>query len=55
MQKVKWLSKQTLQIAEKRKDVKGKGEKVRYTHLNIEFQRMARRDKKAFTVISAKK
>ena len=39
---------EALQIAEKRKDVKGKGEKVRYTHLNIEFQRMARRDKKAF-------
>ena len=55
MQKGKWLFEEALQIAEKRKDVKGKGEKVRYTHLNIEFQRMARRDKKAFTVISAKK
>ena len=53
--KTKWLFEEALQIAEKRKDVKGKGEKVRYTHLNIEFQRMARRDKKAFTVISAKK
>ena len=53
--KAKWLSGEALQIAKKRKDVKGKGEKVRYTHLNIEFQRMARRDKKAFTVISAKK
>ena len=48
MQKVKWLSKKTLQIAEKRKDVKGKGEKERYTHLNAEFQRIARRDKKVF-------
>ena len=37
-----------LQIAEKRKDAKGKGEKKRYTHLNVEFQRIARRDKKAF-------
>ena len=43
MQKVKWLSKKTLQIAEKRKDVKGKGEKERYTHLNAEFQRIAER------------
>ena len=46
--KAKWLSEETLQIAEKRKDVKGKGEKERYTHLNAEFQRIARRDKKAF-------
>ena len=46
--KAKWLSEEVLQIAEKRKDVKGKGEKVRYTHLNAEFQRIARRDKKAF-------
>ena len=45
--KVKWLSDEALQIAEKR-DVKGKGEKERYTHLNAEFQRRARRDKKAF-------
>ena len=43
----KWLSEEALQIAEKRK-VKGKGEKKRYTHLNAEFQRIARRDKKAF-------
>ena len=42
------MSKQALQIAEKRKDTKGKGEKERYTHLNAEFQRIARRDKKAF-------
>ena len=46
--KAKWLSEETLQIAEKRRDVKGKGEKERYTHLNAEFQRIARRDKKAF-------
>ena len=46
--KAKWLSEEALQIAEKRKDVKGKGEKERYTHLNAEFQRIARRDKKAF-------
>ena len=39
---------EALQIAEKRKEVKGKGEKERYTHLNAEFQRIARRDKKAF-------
>ena len=45
--KTKWLSEQTLQIAEKRREVKGKGEKERYTHLNAEFQRKARRDKKA--------
>ena len=44
----KWLSDETLQIAEKRREAKGKGEKERYTHLNVEFQRIARRDKKAF-------
>ena len=44
----KWLSEQALQITEKRRGVKGKGEKERYTHLNAEFQRIARRDKKAF-------
>ena len=48
MQKGKWLSEEALQIAVKRRDVKGKGEKGRYTHLNAEFQRIARRDKKAF-------
>ena len=48
MQKVKWLSEETLQIVEKRREVKGKGEKERYTHLNAEFQRKARRDRKAF-------
>ena len=42
------MSKGALQIAEKRKEVKGKGEKERYTHQNTEFQRIARRDKKAF-------
>ena len=46
--KAKWLSEKGLQIAEKRREVKGKGEKDRYTHLNAEFQRIARRDKKAF-------
>ena len=47
MQKAKWLSEEALQIAEKR-EVKGKGEKERYAHLNAEFQRIARRDKKTF-------
>ena len=44
----KWLSEEALQIAIKRREVKGKGEKEKYTHLNAEFQRMARRDKRAF-------
>ena len=44
--KAKWLSKEVLQIAEKRKDMKSKGEKERYTHLNAEFQRIARSDNK---------
>ena len=44
----KWLSEEALQIAEKRREVKGKGEKERCTHLNAEFQRIARRDKKTF-------
>ena len=48
MQKSKWLSERALQIAVNSKEVKGKGEKERYTHLNAEFQRIARRDKKAF-------
>ena len=43
-----WLSEKALQIAEKRREMKSKGEKERYTHLNAEFQRIARRDKKAF-------
>ena len=46
--KAKWLSEEALQIAEKRREAKGKEEKERYTHLNAEFQRIARRDKKAF-------
>ena len=46
--KAKWLSREALQIAEKRREAKGKGERERYTHLNAEFQRIARRDKKAF-------
>ena len=46
--KAKWLSEEALQIAEKRREAKGKGEKGRYTHLNAEFQRMVRRDKKTF-------
>ena len=46
--KAKWLSAEDLQIAAKRRDMKGKGEKERYTHLNAEFQRLARRDEKAF-------
>ena len=45
--KVKWLSEEALEIAKKRREVKGKGEKEIYTHLNAEFQRIARRDKKA--------
>ena len=46
--KAKWLSEETLQIAVNRREMKSKGEKERYTHLNAEFQRIARRDKKAF-------
>ena len=46
--KAKWLSEEALKIAEKRRELKGKGEKERYNHLNAEFQRIARRDKKAF-------
>ena len=46
--KAKWLSEEALQISIKRREVKGKGEKERYTHLNAEFQRTARRNKKAF-------
>ena len=46
--KAKWLSEEALQIAMKRREVKGKGEKERYTHFNAEFQRIARRNKKAF-------
>ena len=46
--KAKWLSEEALQIAAKRREVKSKREKERYSHLNVEFQRIARRDKKAF-------
>ena len=53
--KAKWLSEEALQIAEKRREAKGKGEKERYAYLNAEFQRIARRDKKGFLMINAKK
>ena len=52
--KAKWLSEEALQIAVKRRGAKGKGEKESYTHLNVEFQRIARRDRKPPSVISAK-
>ena len=48
IKKAKWLSEEALQIAEERRETKGKGEKERHIHLNAEFQRIARRDKKAF-------
>ena len=53
--KAKWLSEETLQIAQKRRETKQKGGKERYTHLNEEFQRIIRRDKKAFLGFNAKK
>ena len=53
--KAKWLSAEALQIAAKRRDMKGKGEKERYTHLNAEFQRIARRENKAFLDDQCKK
>ena len=53
--KAKWLSEEALQIAEERREVKGKGEKERYIHLNAEFQRTARRDTKTFLSNHAKK
>ena len=53
--KAKWLPVEALQIAVKRREVKSKGEKERYKHMNAEFQRIARRDKKAFLSINAKK
>ena len=54
--KAKWLSEEALQIAMNRREAKGKGEKERYTHLNAEFQRIARRDiRKSSSVINAKK
>ena len=52
--KAKWLSEEALQIAEKRREAKSKGEKERYTHLNTEFQRISRRDKKAFLMDQCK-
>ena len=52
--KAKWFSEEALQIV-KRRDAKGKGEKERYTHLNAEFQRIARRDRKPSSAINAKK
>ena len=52
--KVKWLSEEALQIAVKRREVASKGEKERYQHLNAEFQRTARRDKKAFLIDQCK-
>ena len=53
--KAKWLSEEALQIAVKRREVKSKGEKERYTHVNVVFQRIARRDKKAFLSDQSKK
>ena len=53
--KAKWLSGEALQIAVRRREAKSKGEKERYKHLNAEFPRIPRRDKKAFSVINAKK
>ena len=54
-QKAEWLSEEALHIAVKRGEAKSKGEKERYTHLNVEFQRIARRDKKAFFSTQCKK
>ena len=48
MKKAKWFSEEAFQITEKRREAKGKGEKERYTHWNVEFQRIAKREKKAF-------
>ena len=53
--KAKWLSEEALQIAVKRTEAKSKGEKERYSHLDAEFQRIARKDRKPFLVINAKK
>ena len=53
--KAKWLPEELLQIAKKRREVKGKGEKERYIHLNAEFQRIVKRDKKVFLTHNAKK
>ena len=51
----KWLSEEVLQIAEKTREAKGKGEKERYTHLNAEFQRIARRDKESLPQLSVQR
>ena len=53
--KTKWLSEEALQITEKRREAKGKGEKERYTHVNVEFQRMQGKIRKISSVINAKK
>ena len=53
--KARWLSEEALQIAEKKREAKSKGEKERYSHLNAEFQRIARSNKKTSSVINAKK
>ena len=53
--KTKWLSEEALQIAKERRDVKGKGERERYTRLNAKFQRVPRRDKKSFLKNNVKK
>ena len=53
--KAKWLPEEALEVAVKRRETKGKGEKERHTHLNAEFQRIARRDRKPSSVINAKK
>ena len=55
LKKVKWLSEEAWQIAEKRREAKGKGEKERYTHLNAEFQRKQGEIRKSSSVINAKK
>ena len=53
--KAKWLSEEALQIAEKRREAKGKGEKERYTHMNVEFQKIPGEIRKPFSVINAKR
>ena len=53
--KTKWLSEETLQIAVRRREVKSKGEKERYKHLNVEFQRIAKRERKPSSAVNAKK
>ena len=55
MQKAKWLSEEALEIAEKRREAKGKGEKERYKYLNAEFQRIARRVRKTSSMINSMK